>query len=64
MVVVLCVDRLVGAFFVLSRVPYISCRAPQLNKHGARSEEERIAMETADPELAAALKLLTEKAEL
>jgi hypothetical protein len=35
-----------------------------LNKHGARSEEERIAMETADPELAAALKLLTEKAEL
>ena len=36
----------------------------QLNKHGAKTEEERIAMETAAPELAAALKLLSEKAEL
>ena len=36
----------------------------QLSKHGAKTEEERVAMEAAAPELAAALKLLSEKAEL
>jgi len=35
-----------------------------LNKHGAKTEEERVAMEANNPELAAALKLLTEKVEL
>lgn len=42
----------------------VSNRILQLNKHGAKTEEERIEMETAAPELAAALKLLSEKAEL
>ena len=36
----------------------------QLTKHGAKTEEERIAMRASSPELAAALKLLSEKAEL
>lgn len=42
----------------------ISMLHMQLNKHGAKTEEERIAMQEAAPELAAALKLLAERAEL